>query len=911
MYAHPSKLTISFLAIYAISSHADQGPGPLVSSAGEGAVIPGWNLQSATLIEDEMSKLSQPDANITSWHRVGPRDTVMGGLLHNGVFDDKTLFYSDNMEHLAGQSIFQAPWIYREEFIMSPSDGQYFILKTHGITSKADIYLNGVQIASNDQQQGSYGGHNYDLTGTIRSGLNFLLIKAYPTNYLRDFAMGFVDWNPYPPDNGTGVWRNVEIFQTGPVSMSPFRVITDFTDPTVNVNVNVTLKTELVNNTPRTVHVEVNGTITGPIQADSSVIAGTFELKPSEKRTISIKACIRNPQIWWPAGWGEQPMYFVHASAMSRETHAQKLILSDSSSQEFGIRHVSSYLNEHNDTAFVVNGNPFQVLGAGYSPDMFMRFDEKRVLNIFQYALDMGLNTVRLEGKQEHPELYRLADYMGLMILTGWECCDKWEAWEYNHDADGLEWGEKDYEIARDAMLHEAEMMQAHPSLLGFLIGSDYWPNDQATEVFLDSLNEMDWMSPVIASASKRGYPEALGPSGMKMSGPYDWVPPKYWYGDEEGAAFGFGSELGAGVGTPEMNSLKKFMADEDLRILWEEPDTGLYHMSNNGSSFYTRSIYNKGLFSRYGKPETLEDYVHKCQMADYETTRAQFEAYSARQNASRPATGAIYWMLNSAWPNLHWQLFDYYLNTMGSYFGTKIGTRMEHVAYDYESQSIWLINHSLQNEGEREISVDLIQRNGKKISSAIFKTNTTPNSSKEVHKVKGADKIEDVGFLRLVLRDVKAKKDLSRNVYWLSSKPDVLDWSESNWYYTPVRDYADYTSLDYLPQVNVKGEIKRVRYNKPIPGWSLFEVQLENKCKEPAFFIHLKLFHGHGDHTPQIIPAYWSDNYVTLLPKEKLLLTVAYEGDLIHDKVEISGRNIKSQILDKFEKYVAPMKGY
>jgi exo-1,4-beta-D-glucosaminidase len=88
-------------------------------------------------------------------------------------------------------------------------------------------------------------------------------------------------------------------------------------------------------------------------------------------------------------------------------------------------------------------------------------------------------------------------------------------------------------------MLHEVEMMQAHPSMLGFIVGSDYWPDDQATEVYLDALQDMDWSNPVIASASMRGYPKALGPSGMKKNGPYDWVPPNYWYGDQEGAAFG------------------------------------------------------------------------------------------------------------------------------------------------------------------------------------------------------------------------------------------------------------------------------------------------------------------------------------------------------------------------------------
>jgi exo-1,4-beta-D-glucosaminidase len=86
-----------------------------------------------------------------------------------------------------------------------------------------------------------------------------------------------------------------------------------------------------------------------------------------------------------------------------------------------------------------VNGHPFEVLGAGYGPDIFLRYDENRIRTFFQYMLDMGLNTVRLEGKQEHPELYELADRMGMMILAGWECCTKWEGWEVSLHLDELE----------------------------------------------------------------------------------------------------------------------------------------------------------------------------------------------------------------------------------------------------------------------------------------------------------------------------------------------------------------------------------------------------------------------------------------------------------------------------------------
>jgi exo-1,4-beta-D-glucosaminidase len=902
-----SALYMGLAGVHAASNTVS----PLVSSPGDIAIIPGWSLQSGTRVTDDMPGLSQPGVDVSTWHRVGPRGTVMAGLLQAGVFNDTELFYSDNLNQLASDTTFRSPWLYREEFTLTPGDNQYFTLHTHGITSKAEIYVNGERIATGNEQQGSYGGHRYNLTGHVKDGTNCLLIKAYPTNYLRDFALGFVDWNPYPSDNGTGVWRNVEISQTGPVSMSPVRVITDFTKPDQNQKVNVTLKTDLVNHSQKTVQVSVNGTITPPPGSKAGPITRSLELKPGESRTVSIKTVVENALIWWPARWGAQPLYTVQTNLL---VHDKTMTISDKTrAQQFGIRQVSSYVNQHNDTAFVVNGQPFQVMGAGYGPDMFLRFEETRLEKIFRYMLDMGMNTVRLEGKQEHPELYELADRMGMMVLAGWECCDKWEGWEvrssatilclgapltgsqYNDDAQGVKWGEPDYAIAQAAMLHEAEMMQAHPSMLGFLVGSDYWPNDRATEVYLDALKDMDWKNPIIASASKRGYPEALGPSGMKMDGPYDWVPPNYWYGDQEGAAFGFGSELGAGVGTPEMGSLKRFMSDKDLETLWKEPDASLFHMSRYDSQFFDRSIYNKALFARYGKAQSLEDYILKCQMADYEATRAQYEAYSAKQNASRPATGSIYWMLNSAWPNLHWQLFDYYLSPMGAYFGTKVGNRLEHVAYDYESRSLWLINHSLDLTGDREISIDLIDFDGKKISGTKVKITTVPNSSKQIQQVSGIDKIKDIAFLRLILRDTKAKRDVSRNVYWLSPKVDVLNWDESNWYTTPVTDYTDYKKLETLPSANVKATVTSVEA-KTKDGWTYLDVQLENKSKVPAVFLRLNAIKSSDG--ADVAPAFWSDNYLTLWPDEKLRVSLGFEGDIKQTVIELSGRNVNKQIL-------------
>jgi exo-1,4-beta-D-glucosaminidase len=423
------KIVGALLIAVAISGSVDAAnvvSDLLVASAGDVAAIPGWYLQSALKVPEDLSALSSPGADSSSWYRVSARGTVMAGLLENGVYNETEMFYSNNMESMSDTS-FESPWIYREVFKMSPSEGQYFTLKTHGITSKADIYLNGVLIATSDQQQGSYGGLQYDLTDHIQEGDNCILIRAFPTNYLRDFAMGFVDWNPYPADNGTGVWRNVELSQTGSISMSPFRILTDFTKTPAEI-VNVTFRTELSNHDSEAHRVMVNGTVTGRDGSAAAQICDTFDLKPNERKTVSIKTSIRNPDIWWPARWGRQPLYTIQADTIIQGP--RELVSDRSSGQLFGIRHVSSKLNGFNDTEFTVNGEPFQVIGAGYGPDIFMRFDEDRVERIFTYLLDMGMNTVRLEGKQEHPELYELADRMGVMVLAGWECCDKWEGWE-------------------------------------------------------------------------------------------------------------------------------------------------------------------------------------------------------------------------------------------------------------------------------------------------------------------------------------------------------------------------------------------------------------------------------------------------------------------------------------------------
>ncbi|KAF2166390.1 glycoside hydrolase family 2 protein [Zasmidium cellare ATCC 36951] len=859
------------------ASTAAYGAPALVSSPGQSAAIPAWDLQSTASVHNDLSDVSKPSYDSSSWHHVGSKGTLMGGLVETGVYNADDLFYSTNLEDTVDSSEFAVPWLYRQEFPLQPGQGKHFLLQTNGITSKADVWLNGQQVANKSVQAGAYGGRTYDVTKLV-NGQNALAIKAYPTDYNLDFALGFVDWNPYPPDNGTGVWRDVDVKQTGSVALGPTRVITDFKQPGAS-SVQATVKNELWNLENRT----FNGLLTAVLKDDEGKTVATasqkFTIGASSKTTIALPATIQNPQVWWPKQWGDQPLYTVQLTVRTANS------LSDQATRTFGIRSVTSQVNSHNDTIFSVNGRPFQVLGGGYSSDIFLRWDPAKFATQAQYVLDMGMNTIRLEGKLEHPELYDICDHIGLMVMPGWECCDKWEAWSYNDDVtDAPLWNNNDYMTAGQSMKYEVGALQGHASLLAYLVGSDYWPNQRAAKMYVDTLREGDWDVPIIASAAKRGYPECiLPPSGFKMDGPYDWVPPNYWYGDQLGAAFGFGSELGAGVGTPEKGSLQKFLSFADMDDLWQSPNKQLYHMSRGESSFNNRTIYNQALYARYGDPTSLDDYLLKAQMMDYEATRAEYEGYAAKWNAERPATGAIYWMLNNAWPSLHWNQFDYYLHPAGSYFGTKVGCRVEHVAYDYQNKTVYLINRSLDNTGARSVEMEVVGLDGKSIARKNVSATTVPNTSKEVGNVPGIDKIKNVGFLRLVLRN-NAGEVLSRNVYWLTSGNDELDWDDSTWYYTPVTDFVDLTSLQHMKPANVQATAKHSERG--------YSITLENQSNVPAVFIRLNLVDSRGQ---DITPVTWEDNYVSLLPKETMTVALSFDGRQQGAAVEMSGINVKA----------------
>ncbi len=116
----------------------------------------------------------------------------------------------------------------------------------------------------------------------------------------------------------------------------------------------------------------------------------------------------------------------------------------------------------------------------------------------------------------------------------------------------------------------------------------------------------------------------------------------------------------------------------------------------------------------------------------------------------------------------------------------------------------------------------------------------------------------------------------LSRNFYWLSAKPDVPDFSKTEWYYTPLTEFADFAALQDLPKAAVAASMSV----SDATNETAARVTVENTGSGLAFLVRLRLLKGQDG--AEVLPVFFDDNYISLLPGEKREITVhVRKGDL------------------------------
>jgi exo-1,4-beta-D-glucosaminidase len=903
----------------------------------------GWEVQSSAVATQTGAKISTPGFDTSTWLPVtnddaGAPGTEIEALLQNGQCPGDTalqpvnqstggpnsVFFSNNMQLCYGSASkigpvsvkeFSVPWWWRTDFSPNLQAGQAASLIVNGVVGSANVWVNGTEVATSSTVTGDYTRFTFDITSLVLPGTNSLAIKVKPNNPNKMFTLDNVDWTQIPPDNNTGIQFPVQLQLDGALSVGNSHI--NQSDAADLSTAALTVKTDVTNNTASSQTGTVTATITPPNNDTPITVSQSVTVPASTTQTVSFtpssfpSLTITSPQVWWPYQLGAQPLYTLGVSV------AQGSTTYNSTTETFGIRTVTSYLTGSNAIepsgarAFKINGVPIVIRGGGWSPNLFLHYSAADTAKQIALMKNMGVNAIRLEGHIMPANWFEQMDAAGILVNGGFQCCDAWQISGTPTQAQ--------LTILQNSAQTIGTNLRNHPSVFSFQ-WSDNQPVSLQESVSITGFSNADFYpeTPLIASAEYNSTP-TLGVSGEK-EGPYDWVPPDYWYDTTNlgsdptvtnaGAAWGYDSEESAGDTIPTLDSLNRFMSASDLSSLWQSPDSNQYHANyetqcTTGYSFGTLCHFDAALDARYGTPTSLAQYVEEAQVQNYEDTRAQFEAFiDHANNTPLPSTGTIYWQMNKGWPSLLWYLYNYDGDQAGAYFGVQEADKTVHALYALDNGTVTLDN--LSNSTQSGLTVE-----SKVYSLAGTVTDDRTSGPETLASQQVLNQVLTPNvpttpagttyFVELLLRQNGTVID--RNVYWLSTTPDVVNWKKSlGKPVGTVSTYANLTELNSLSASTISATATSVRRSGPDSADVATTVTIRNTSSSTvAFFLRADVRRGtatgglqSGDNELQ--SSIWQGNDITLFPGESQTLTVTYDSsdlDAATPVITLSGWNV------------------
>lgn len=849
--------------------------------ASDMALHEGWTVQSACKLAAAGEAISTTAFKPHGWIAASVPSTVLAAQVAAGVYENP--YYGMNLRKIPGEtypigenfenfpmpkdSPYHCGWWFRKAFHVAASDkGKTIWLRFGGINYSADIWVNGKRIADRSQVAGAYRTYQFNVTNEVTAGAeNVVAVEVFaPTE--TDLGVNWVDWNPAPPDKDMGLWGPVSLTTSGPVTVGSPMAVTHFADASLK-EADLTVYGELHNATDHAVKGIVTGTVAN-IRIEQPV-----ELAPHEDMTVTFtpekyaQLRVRNPKVWWPWQMGRPNL-----ETLTLRFAADGKV-SDERSVQFGIREVTSSLTDQGHRLFRVNGKRILIRGGGWSQDMLLRQNPERLRKEFRLVQDLRLNTIRLEGKMETQDFFNLADQKGILVMLGWCCCDQWEHWN--------KWTPENFQVATASLRSQILRLRSHASLLVWLNGSDNPPPANVESAYLKVEAETHWPNPTLSSASQTRT-TVSGESGVKMTGPYDWVAPSYWLEDtsKHGGAWGFNTETSPGPAIPTISSLRKFIPADEM---WPPNATWSYHYGGGG--FTKLTVFDTAMNTTYGPAKTLDSYVRIAQTMSYDSERAMFEAYGRNKYTS---TGVIQWMLNNAWPSMIWHLYDYYLDTGGGYYGVKKALEPVHVQYSYDDHSVWIVNSTYAETPELDVTAKVYDTSLKLLTTKKASLAVGADASTPVISLPGSIFADDgTYFVQLEAKNTRGAV-VSRNFYWVPAKLTAFDWEKTDYTHTPALAEANMQVLRSLPEAKLTVKVVRTALG--------VAVELRNPSKKLAFQVEVA---ARDSNDEDITPAIWSDNYIELMPGESRTLTGELPAQLGgKNTVVVSGWNIPRMVL-------------
>ncbi|MFP5226430.1 MAG: glycoside hydrolase family 2 protein [Acidobacteriota bacterium] len=887
------------------------------SSAGRLELAQGWRLTSAQTINAQGSVISTTGYDASAWHPVHRMPaTVLEILEEDGVYPN--LYFGMNLLKEVPQDLYEQDWWYRTTFT-APEHAPTWWLEFPGVNYRAEIWLNGHEVASNQQIVGMYAAHQLNVTQWIRPGqANTLAVKVTPERAIQDvngveLADSWFDWinwkylgyqGPRPakshgisfvPDRNAGIWKPVYLRISGPVTVSHPLVDTVLPLPRTN-SARLTIYAELRNSAEE----PVEGLLTATIRRKGKPeihLQQSITLAPGEQKEASFspdqfpELTVDHPDLWWPYTMGEPNLYKLQV------TFSEKGEISDSAHIHFGIRTITQGRDQDEQFPEVgkggnfylrVNGRDFLVRGAVYTPDLLYRYDPARETAILRYVRNMGLNMLRWESKIASEHIVEEADEQGIPLMFGWMCCNQWEKWD--------QWSGEDHRVAAESLRSQILMLRAHPAVFIWANGSDGLAPVPIRNEYHQILADLHWQNAVVDTVSSfaRGPDGNRTWDGIHMQGPYSWRPPTYWFSGKYAASRGACAEQGDNEDIPPYESLKKFIPADKL---WPINETWYFHAgSNEGNSMLVN--IQRAVNRRYGPSTSAEEFARKAQLAAYEDTRAQFEDFAANGWANHKMT--IYWMLNSQWPSFFGHLIDAYLKPGGSYYGAMRGLRPLSVVFDsfatgdHSEAHFTVVNQTAVEHHGLAARIRIYDLEGKiREDKTVGSIAVDSGGVAHILALGRPQGITPVYFVRCELFDAQ-KNRLVENVYWQSTKDDDLgDPKNDNSFDLQQASWADMTALNTMPRVHLAMSAEETHAN----GERRVTIRLKNPTDQVAFFERVTLATTKdGD---EILPIEYDDNYVTVFPHETAVIDgTVRDGDGTPAWVRVRGYNTDEQAM-------------
>ena len=851
----------------------------------------GWQMQSAVLVREDAETVASHGFMTKGWVPARPGLTVLNALTKSHVYPDMR-FRMNNLlipdlsdafnekhnlgrfSHLQGkQNPWMTPWWFRKTFLWESVDaGKTVWLEVDCINYRAEIWLNGRMVAGRDSVVGLFERFQFDVSDFVRQGDNILAIKIFPPDHagepgvqseplgsvrpyntalMKDMTMvmsiGY-DCFPTVRDRNMGILQGVRIRQTGSVAIRHPFVKTEMRLPKTD-QATIIVSAELVNSRETLQKTVLRGHIEGTDLAFEQSVT----INPKETQTVRIKPFfMQKPALWFPHGHGAQPLYTLSLKAVD-ETGT---VVLDSQNVRFGVRQVTTQLHEHNGgygRQISINGKKIFCRGGYVQPDAMLEWDRERIKAEFRYYREAGLNLIYFEDIPNPPDWFLdLCDEYGIMFGNCFFACF------WMRPGSGFP---ADLGLVAPAAIDITKRYRNHPSLIMYMCMNEETTREDVYATWRNTIQEHDGTRFWIPSAY---FPDEVYekspdwirqdmPVGMTdMGASYGWLPVEaYFRKVRDDVRWMFMMESGS-ASLPPIESLRLFLPDIDKKKRKGAPATGKTDLfpldaawaEHGGNSYYRP--YHEAIYRLFNAPNDVADYCRKGHVLTADQHRAMFEAV---QHRMWDITGGLtQWKINSGWPSVQWQIFDWFHRPMVSYYYIKKANRPVHVLWSPLDDQIYVVNHK-QEAFQGTVQAEVYDFNMKKLCSIQQPVAVPAETSIETGlKMERYDNMpEGVYFmkLRLVGADHSAVSD---NFYWIPTNEKL-------------------TGLEKLPAV----VLHHTEVFREAGDETVGTVTITNPTDRLAFFVRAILQKG----KEEVLPVFWSDNYVSLLPGETQTLEV------------------------------------